>query len=92
MGGYKNIQNKTTKTQGGTCTGVIKVSDNGDSPDKLSPECIFDDGIIVPIVGRKSAFWEQKMESGEFSSGETQVTGCELVQSSKGGTEECVIP
>jgi hypothetical protein len=54
---------------------------------------MLDDGTIVPIVGRQSTFWEQKMESGEFSSGETQVTGCEFVQSFKGGpAEECFIP
>jgi hypothetical protein len=37
---------------------------------------------------------EEEMESGEFSSGETQVTGCEFVQSFKGGgpAEECFIP
>jgi hypothetical protein len=55
---------------------------------------MLDDGTIVPIVGRESTFWEQKMESGEFSSGETQVTGCEFVQSFEEGgpAEECSIP
>jgi hypothetical protein len=53
---------------------------------------MLDDGAIVPIVGRESTFWEEKMESGEFSSGETQVSGCELVPSFEGGPEECFIP
>jgi hypothetical protein len=55
---------------------------------------MLDDGTIVPIVGRGSTFWEEKMESGEFSSGETQVTGCEFVQSFEEGgpAEECFIP
>jgi hypothetical protein len=51
-----------------------------------------DDGTIVPIAGRGSAFWEQKMESGEFRSGETQVSGCEFIQFIEGGPEECFIP
>jgi hypothetical protein len=53
---------------------------------------MLDDGTIVAIVGRESTFWEEKMESGEFSSGETEVSGCELVPSFEGGPEECFIP
>jgi hypothetical protein len=54
---------------------------------------MLDDGTIVSIVGRESSFWEEKMESGEFRSGETQVSGCEFVPSFEGGGPvECFIP
>jgi hypothetical protein len=55
---------------------------------------MLDNGKIVPIVGRESAFWEQKMESGEFRSGKTRVSGCDFIQSFKKGRpqDECFIP
>jgi hypothetical protein len=55
---------------------------------------MLDDGKIVPIVGRESAFWEHKMETGEFRSGKTRVSGCDFIQSFKKGRsqDECFIP
>jgi hypothetical protein len=65
-----------------------------DGSHEHSPSCELEDGSIIPISisGRGAAFWEQKMESGEFKSGETVVSGCEFVPSVMGGTTECVIP
>jgi hypothetical protein len=89
----KNMLFASNTTKGRRCKALIQVDDNGDSPDKLSPVCMLDDGTILPIVGRGSTFWEHKMESGEFTSGETEVTGCDFVQSFEGGPpEECFIP
>jgi hypothetical protein len=82
----------STTTNGESCTGLIQATGYENSTDTLSAACARDDGSIVPIVGREFSFWEQKMESGEFRSGETQVSGCEFGQSFKGGPEECFIP
>ena len=81
-----------TWAKSGKCIGLIKVS-HGDTGDhERSPSCELDDGNIIPIKGRGAAFWEQKMESGEFKSGETEVSGCDFVRSSQGGDAECFIP
>ena len=76
----------------GKCIGLIKVAEGDTGDHQLSPSCELDDGNIIPIKGRGAAFWEQKMESGEFKSGETEVSGCDFVRSSQGGDAECFIP
>ena len=78
--------------KGGKCIGLIKVSEGGEGDHERSPSCELEDGNIIPIKGRGAAFWEQKMESGEFKSGETEVSGCDFVRSSQGGIAECFIP
>jgi hypothetical protein len=64
--------------------------ENGE--DELSPACELADGEIVSITSDQgSAYWKQKMESGEFKSGQTEVSGCEFVQSPLDGVKTCFI-
>jgi hypothetical protein len=61
--------------------------------DELSPACELASGEIVSISSDQgSAYWKQKMESGEFKSGQTEVSGCEIVHSPQGGLKTCFIP
>ena len=81
-----------TWVEGGKCIGLIKVASMLNGKHERSPSCQLRDGNIIPISGRGAAFWDQKIENGDFKSGMTEVSGCEFVQSSQRGPMECFIP
>jgi hypothetical protein len=58
---------------------------------EISPACEFPGGDIASISSDQgSEYWKQKMDSGEFKSGQTQVA-CDSVESLPGGSTTCVI-
>jgi hypothetical protein len=80
-----------TWANGVICTALIKVTALENGGDEVSPACEFPGGEIVSIsFDQGSDYWKQKMDSGEFKSGQTQVS-CDSVESLPGRSATCFI-